>query len=154
MRKFYNIKEEKVASVRRAMHIISNITGCPYNPKKDFIVISGYMELFMFDGEGYHIALIESHSCKEWLSGIGIEKTSSDKDGRVIKRSKNPNDIVDYLAYLAGFWYPDKAKEIDKALKDIHNYDNLNDLQTRINEVKNNLKHIWIPLLPPSDFEK
>ena len=116
-----NIKREKLPNVRRAMEIISEITGCSYNPNQDFIKLGHkFMKLCLFDTDDYPIALIHSHSCREWIEKRKIMMQPGNEDGEIIRKSINRNNIIEYLAYIAGYSYPDKAEKIDSALENLY----------------------------------
>lgn len=124
---FNEMKKERLSEVKRALHIIHTITGCRYNRNKNYIVLDNkYMQLRVFDEDAYPIALVESYSCQEWAHWQPITQNSGEFNHEVIKQSIDPIDIINYLAYLAGYSYPEYAEQIDSALADMDAYENSN----------------------------
>ena len=116
---------EKLSEVKRAASIISGILRTPYDGDRNYIVLGyKYMQLRVFSGEnGYPIALVHDHSCREWMHGEPIFMTPGSRDNEVMRKSTNPKDIVDHLARIAGYEYPGRAEEIDNALSNMDAYE-------------------------------
>lgn len=112
--------DKRVLGIKRAMRIISRTSDARYDEDQNYIAIErNYMQLRILDEEGYPIVLVKSHSCREWAAHNKFLKDYDNPDNEIMIQSTMPSDIVDYLAYLAGYAYPGDARRIDNTLADM-----------------------------------
>ena len=116
--RFEQIERERIVDVKRAMWIISNITKCPYDEKRNRITLGNIdLEPCVDNDSGYSIRLVNDRNLVDPGSLVNI--CGYHPTRRTHKKSEDPKDVIEYLASCAGHTYPDKAEQIDAALEDM-----------------------------------